>query len=135
MSRADVTIAETGDGWLEVAEVGHEGAALRPAEVAALRAYFAAERMPEEVQRPTEEGGVWGSYVPYLAALEAAYSQRGAEPEWEYARKAPGDDEPWSDVSEDLDSLMDGNGFIGDVFVRRRKAGPWEPVERGADRG
>ena len=34
------------------------------------------ERLTERPQRPTSEGGVWGSYVGYLAALEAAEAGR-----------------------------------------------------------
>lgn len=154
VSSDDVTITETGDGWLEVAEVGHEGAALRPAEVAALRAHFVAERMPEDVQTLVDEArenvesaarGVPDSQAarlragiaddPRLAlivrltrALEAAYSQK-AEPEWEYGVR-------------DYRSPGDGVWVVGPTWgaslreyywerplVRRRKAGEWEPVE------
>lgn len=54
------------------------------------------------------------------------------EAEWEYGIRADGDDEPWSDISDDLDWLVSettsGPGFEHSEVVRRRKAGPWLPV-------
>jgi hypothetical protein len=140
----DVTITELTVGAIIVQRIGLPDVVIYPEVAAALREHFTAERMPEDVQalvKGARDAAAFWTEAPQrllhqLAdALEAAHSQKGAEPEWEYARKAPGDDEPWSDVSEDLDSLMESNGFIYGVLVRRRKAGPWEPVERGANRG
>lgn len=51
-----------------------------------------------------------------------------AEAQWEYGIRASGDDEPYSDVSEDVDWLIDHFtvGVPDEQIVRRRKAGPWE---------
>lgn len=64
-------------------------------------------------------------------------ARKHPEPEWEYGIKAEGDDEPWSDLSDDLDHLVDGaTSFLqpGDALVRRTKAGPWVPVGEGERR-
>lgn len=59
------------------------------------------------------------------------------ETSWEYGVKADGDDEPWSDLSDDLDWLLsDGAGeFISasDHVVRRYKATAWEPMPHSTE--
>jgi hypothetical protein len=80
----DVTITESGSSLrvqgLRVFE-------LHPAEVAALRAHFAAERMPEDVQKLVDEADHLLSYSradmgvrvligQLAAALKAVYSQK-----------------------------------------------------------
>lgn len=52
----------------------------------------------------------------------------GAVIEYEYAFRADGDDEPWSDYSDDPDFLTDGSIPYDSHIVRRVKAGPWERV-------
>lgn len=64
------------------------------------------------------------------AVKREALAEQG-ETEWEYGLMADGDDEPWSDYSADLDWLISEAGSSissTDRAVRRRKAGPWEPV-------
>jgi hypothetical protein len=53
--------------------------------------------------------------------------------EWEYGIRADGNDEPYSYHSDDLDWLLDGVSDFDGHIVRRRKAGPWEPVEAARD--
>jgi len=49
--------------------------------------------------------------------------------EWEYGLRMAGDEEPYSDISEDLDWLLDGGlATVDEQVVRRRKAGPWEKL-------
>lgn len=49
--------------------------------------------------------------------------------EWEYGLRMSGDEEPYSDISEDLDWLLDGGlATVDEQVVRRRKAGPWEKL-------
>lgn len=56
------------------------------------------------------------------------------EPEWEYGIRAEGDDEPYTDHSDDPDWLCDQiTPEPGDAIVRRRKAGPWVPVKQEGD--
>lgn len=65
-------------------------------------------------------------------AILNEFPELGREPEWEYALRAPGDAEPFSDVYPDLGTLADcETGIIWqpEKLVRRRKAGPWLPVE------
>lgn len=53
------------------------------------------------------------------------------EPEWEWALRAVGDGEPFSDVYESLENLADcenGTVWQPEELVRRRKAGPWLEV-------
>lgn len=53
------------------------------------------------------------------------------EPEWEYGIRAEGDDEPYTDHSDDPDWLCDQiTPEHGDAIVRRRKAGPWVSVQQ-----
>lgn len=53
------------------------------------------------------------------------------EPEWEYGIRAEGDDEPYTDHSDDPDWLCDQiTPEPGDAIVRRRKAGPWVSVQQ-----
>lgn len=62
-------------------------------------------------------------------ALEGTLTE--PEPEWEWAVRAVGDGEPFSDVYESLENLADcENGIVWqpEELVRRRKAGPWEEV-------
>ena len=62
-----------------------------------------------------------------LAALDGA-----PEPEWEWAVRAPGDDEPFSDVYQTREHLAEqetGIAWGEEQLIRRRKAGPWLPVE------
>lgn len=52
---------------------------------------------------------------------------------WEYGLRMADDEEPYSDISEDLDWLLDGGlATVDEQIVRRRKAGPWEihPMNR-----
>lgn len=54
------------------------------------------------------------------------------EPEWEWAVSVPGDDEPFSDVYQTREHLAEqetGIAWGEEQLVRRRKAGPWLPVE------
>lgn len=107
MSSNGVTITEreNGDLWVEGPDFGNF---IKPPAVAALRAYFAAERMPEDVQALLAKAQKFvelrgftqaTNLVDELAlALEAVYSQK-VEPEWEY--KLPGHD----DVLGALDRL------------------------------
>ena len=63
--------------------------------------------------------------------LAAALSALSGETETEWAVRAKGDSEPWTDVSDDFDWLADNMpGFINEdaEIVRRRKAGEWEVV-------
>lgn len=70
------------------------------------------------------------------ALIEAETRARAAgvvteEPEWEYGIRAEGDDEPYTDHSDDPDWLCDQiTPEPGDAIVRRRKAGPWVPVKQ-----
>lgn len=80
-----------------------------------------------------------------LADAERALAQAGTT-EWEYSIAYP-DGERWDpDGAEILDTLTGAkeeldtfrDAFLGsDRIVRRRKAGPWEPVPdvEGSDRG
>jgi len=64
-------------------------------------------------------------------ALLAAGYRKTPEPEYEYAVKAEGDDEPWSDYSTNLDYIADSTRSVwdaNDVLVKRRAPGEWEPV-------
>ena len=71
-----------------------------------------------------------------LALLDEIERLRG-EGEWEYALQADGDDEPWSDWYESRELLADNLDALAarddERLVRRRKAGPWEPVEEARD--
>ena len=58
------------------------------------------------------------------------------EPEWEWALRAVGGDEPFSDVYESRENLADcenGIAWQPEELVRRRKAGPWLLVEGGSN--
>lgn len=64
---------------------------------------------------------------------ERALSVVAEEPEWQYGVRATGDSEPFTDHYESLDAMSEE--FDGRVvwntdeeIVRRRKAGPWEPI-------
>lgn len=91
MRSGDITITEREDGGLDFKERGESGW-ISPTLVAALRAYFAAERMPEDVQKPdgwaradvgrfhSKSSAYAGGYSEgWDAALEAA--QRPPVPE------------------------------------------------------
>lgn len=81
-----------------------------------------------------------GEQIKAHALVQAAREYIARHPqgpiteEWEYGIRADGDDEPYSDHSDDLDWLLDGVSDFDGHIVRRRKAGSWEPVEaaRGA---
>jgi hypothetical protein len=114
-----------------------------------------AERMPEDVKALVDEArrigsqfeGLIGHYAEYrpliralAAALEAAYSQKGAEPEWEYRTLINGGD-PFIHRPLTVGSISVAEWFSHDdprtasgelTLERRRVAGPWEPVEKGA---
>jgi len=66
--------------------------------------------------------------------IDAHYSHahpHGEEPEWEFGIRAEGDEEPYTDYSDDSDWLCDQvTPEPGDAIVRRRKAGPWVPVKQ-----
>lgn len=50
-----------------------------------------------------------------------------ADAVWEYGIRATGDDEPYTEITEDLDWLLDaGIAEEHQETVRRVKAGPWE---------
>jgi len=66
VSSNGVTITERDDGALAIRSPGNGGSIIYPVEVAALRARFAAERMPEDVQALVE----WARDA--ALALEAA---------------------------------------------------------------
>lgn len=67
--------------------------------------------------------------IKRLAAALSALSHAETEAEWEYGVRATGDEEPYTDVSDDLDWLLDHALAIeDDEIVRRRKAGEWEVV-------
>jgi hypothetical protein len=56
------------------------------------------------------------------------------EPEWEYGVRETGDSEPFTDHYESLEAMseeFDGRVVwnVDEEIVRRRKAGPWVPVE------
>lgn len=71
-----------------------------------------------------------------IARLRALSSHPDEETEWEYGIIGDGDSAPWSDLSVDLDYLLDEAGSSissTDRVVRRRKAGPWEPVPEGSE--
>lgn len=68
--------------------------------------------------------------------MEQGMTARGStrvvaeEPEWEYGIRAEGDDDPYTDHSDDPDWLCDQTTpEPGDAIVRRRKASPWAPIE------
>lgn len=65
---------------------------------------------------------------PTVAALDGA-----PEPEWEYACREIDEDEPWTNFYKSSKELKSSLGEIaerdGEEVVRRRKAGPWLPVE------
>lgn len=65
-----------------------------------------------------------------LAVAEVRASVVSEEPDWEYGLADEGAIEPYSDVSEDRDWILDGVHPLdeGTVLLRRRKAGPWLPV-------
>ncbi len=78
MSSNDVTITENGRGGVFIRPVSGGGIELDSDEVAALRAYFAAERMPEDVQALVDEarevidrGVAPGDRAPLRAVLDA----------------------------------------------------------------
>ena len=90
VSSNNVTITEYG---LSLLVRGLRVFVLHPSEVAALRAHFAAERMPEDVQTLVDEANAWRNEDPATEvvsarvaslvgrltdALEAAYSRKGA---------------------------------------------------------
>jgi hypothetical protein len=87
------------------------------------------------------QDGVYLRHIADFIADVQRVSERFRAPatggEWEYGIRAEGDDEPYSDHSDDLDWLTDEFSFeLGDRIVKRRKAGPWVPVEseEGAER-
>ncbi|KKI18731.1 MULTISPECIES: hypothetical protein [unclassified Leucobacter] len=65
-----------------------------------------------------------------LAALEAALP---GDDDWEYAMRESGEDEPWSYTHPTRELLLSAVGWMAKrqdmEIVRRRPAGPWEPVE------
>lgn len=66
-----------------------------------------------------------------LLTAESRLGVAAEEPEWEYGIRAQGDDEPYTDHSDDPDWLCDQvTPEPGDAIVRRRKAGPWVPVKQ-----
>lgn len=57
------------------------------------------------------------------------------EPEWEYGIRDEGANEPFTDHYDSIDAMSEEfDGFLaqkGEEVARRRKAGPWVPVEQG----
>ena len=71
-----------------------------------------------------------------IARLADALEGTLTEPEWEWALRAVGDGEPFSDVYESRENLADcenGIAWQPEELVRRRKAGPWLLVEGGSN--
>ncbi len=65
-----------------------------------------------------------------LRDLIVEHERVTSETGWEYGLRADGDEDPYSDVADDLDYLLE-NWFAGlpdEHVARRRKAGPWEPI-------
>ena len=60
-----------------------------------------------------------------------------AAPEWEWALMNDDDDEPWSHYYESRELLLSNlealAGRDDETLVRRRKAGPWEPLPVGGE--
>ena len=83
MMSDNVTITELADGALVVQRIGLPDGVIYPEVAAAIREFFAAERMPEDVQALVDEARLWprdgineGPLINELAAaLEAAYSK------------------------------------------------------------
>lgn len=75
--------------------------------------------------------GTLSEFDRWLAAHDAEVraSVVSEEPEWEYGIRAEGDEEPYTDHSDDPDWLCDQiTPEPGDAIVRRRKARPWEVI-------
>ena len=82
----------------------------------------------------------WGidreSFADGVDRLADALEGTLTEPEWEWALRAVGDGEPFSDVYESRENLADcenGIAWQPEELVRRRKAGPWLLVEGGSN--
>lgn len=76
-------------------------------------------------------------YTAGVAEGRAVALAEQGEVEWEYGLADEGAVEPYSDYSTDLDWLLDGLHPLdrGTIILRRRKAGPWVPVdENGSER-
>lgn len=87
----------------------------------------AAEQFREMSGWSMSEGDAIAS--AFIAGAEWREHVLDAATSWEYGIRAGGDDEPYSDISEDLDYLLDGALATSDEqAVRRIKAGPWEPL-------
>jgi len=100
-----------------------------------------AKRVRQELQQGASFHETLGQNAPtaermrraasFLNNVAAALSALSGETETEWAVRAKGDSEPWTDVSDDFDWLADNMpGFINEdaEIVRRRKAGEWEVV-------
>lgn len=78
---------------------------------------------------------------PGVLSLELADALEAALPgdeDWEYAMRESGEDVPWSYTHPTRELLLSAVGWLArrhDMeILRRRPAGPWEPVEE-APRG
>lgn len=129
-----------------LSSIGKEGSAVRAAWAAGegsddrfallvkLRNALEAER--HHIQSLAKWVGVPDSASSLEIACEVSTALEAVLPgddDWEYALQAEGDDEPWSDCYETRELLaenLDGLAAREDErLVRRRPAGPWEPVE------
>lgn len=87
---------------------------------------------------PYVENTVGYTLVMEIMRLNAALSRAAApEPEWEYGRAHPG---VWKRapgvgvvVLADTPGNREPQEAEGYLIVRRRKAGPWEPLPAGGD--
>ena len=105
-----------------------------------IREFYVRQRFQSEIYAGRPAPGIWERYAEFdrwLAAHDAEVRAGvvAEEPEWEYGIRADGDDEPYTDYSDDPDWLCDQiTPEPGDAIIRRRKAGPWVPVKQeGAD--
>jgi hypothetical protein len=100
-------------------------------------AQIAAEVRPRHF--PFANSGLLPQRILAAMIVEAIEADRAQRVGWEYGIRAEGDAEPYSDVSEDFDWLLDdgGGGTMltepGTHVVRRRRAGDWERVPVHAD--
>ncbi len=72
------------------------------------------------------------SYTELLADYEAMKARTEAEPEWEYQWGEPGETfegfDPYATYEEARSAMQKDSDYESHRVMRRRAAGPWEPV-------
>lgn len=124
-----VVVDQRGDAWQKSGYLGFWYRAFDGDGVdsfaLAQRARKAKEQQPEQIAESARR--CWGCGHEHQCSTAFV----AEEPEWEYGIRADGDDEPYTDHSDDPDWLCDQiTPEPGDAIVRRRKAGPWVPVKQ-----